>query len=318
MARVKRKPDKSSPPAIARHYLALCSIFRDEAVWLREWIEFHRAVGVEHFLLYDNGSTDDYLRALQHYGPDLVTVVDWPDNEVEVGRQGWVRASQRRAYADGVRRMRGRCDWLGIVDGDEFLVPVRYPDLPTLLRRFEEYGGVVLNWVCFGTSGVWDLGEDALLIERLCRRSPTQAPDNHKVKSIVRPQRVSGDYHVHAFEYLDGHFAVNATGARHGGGPRTDRVQADLARIHHYKNRTVRYFLEQKVGKKEHMSGLKLGPADVRMRMQAHDEVEDFSMRQFVPVVRERLVELSRRDAASAHSPSSPGSADHASGAHAQ
>lgn len=30
-------------------YLAVCAIFRDEAPYLAEWIEFHRLVGVEHF-----------------------------------------------------------------------------------------------------------------------------------------------------------------------------------------------------------------------------------------------------------------------------
>ena len=40
-------------------YLVACAIFRDEAPYLAEWIAFHRLVGVEHFFLYDNGSTDD-------------------------------------------------------------------------------------------------------------------------------------------------------------------------------------------------------------------------------------------------------------------
>ena len=34
-------------------YLSICAIYRDEAPYLVEWIEFHRLVGVEHFYLYD-------------------------------------------------------------------------------------------------------------------------------------------------------------------------------------------------------------------------------------------------------------------------
>jgi len=39
-------------------YLSICAIFKDEAPYLPEWIEFHRLVGVERFFLYDNGSGD--------------------------------------------------------------------------------------------------------------------------------------------------------------------------------------------------------------------------------------------------------------------
>ncbi len=31
--------------------VSLCAIFKDEADYLKEWIEFHRIVGVEHFYM---------------------------------------------------------------------------------------------------------------------------------------------------------------------------------------------------------------------------------------------------------------------------
>ena len=46
--------DAPPPRRETPHYLAICAIYRDEAPYLREWIEFHRLVGVEHFFLYDN------------------------------------------------------------------------------------------------------------------------------------------------------------------------------------------------------------------------------------------------------------------------
>jgi hypothetical protein len=38
-------------------YLAACTIYRDDAAYLTEWIEFHLLMGVERFFLYDEGST---------------------------------------------------------------------------------------------------------------------------------------------------------------------------------------------------------------------------------------------------------------------
>jgi hypothetical protein len=39
--------DKSNPIG----YVSIAAIFKDEAHYLREWIEFHNMLGVEHFFL---------------------------------------------------------------------------------------------------------------------------------------------------------------------------------------------------------------------------------------------------------------------------
>src|SRR6185312_2800453 len=45
-----RRPRSRAPD----HYLAACAIYRDEAEYLAEWLEFHRLVGFERFYLYNN------------------------------------------------------------------------------------------------------------------------------------------------------------------------------------------------------------------------------------------------------------------------
>ena len=71
-------------------YLAVCAIYRDEAPFLREWIEFHRLVGVDRFFLYDNGSVDDGRSVLAPY-----------EDEGLVVRQEWLRfPGWRSAYSD--------------------------------------------------------------------------------------------------------------------------------------------------------------------------------------------------------------------------
>ena len=44
-----------------KYHVAVCAIFKNEALYLREWLEFNHLVGIEHFFLYNNFSDDDYL-----------------------------------------------------------------------------------------------------------------------------------------------------------------------------------------------------------------------------------------------------------------
>jgi hypothetical protein len=40
---------------------------KNEALYLREWIEFHRLAGVGHFHVFDDGSTDGTIDVLKPY-----------------------------------------------------------------------------------------------------------------------------------------------------------------------------------------------------------------------------------------------------------
>ena len=48
-------------------YLSVCAIYKNEARYLAEWLEFHLLAGVEHFFLYNNNSTDDHREVLAPY-----------------------------------------------------------------------------------------------------------------------------------------------------------------------------------------------------------------------------------------------------------
>lgn len=51
----------------AKYYFSICAIFKDESLSIKEWIEYHKLIGVEHFYLYNNNSTDSSVSILQEY-----------------------------------------------------------------------------------------------------------------------------------------------------------------------------------------------------------------------------------------------------------
>lgn len=126
-----------------KYKVTICAIFRNEALFLREWIEYHRVIGVAHFYLYNNLSDDQYRDILQPYVEQgLVDLIDWPG-----------RYAQLSAYEDCYKRFAGEAEWIGYIDLDEFVCPLYENDLARWLRPYRRYPSVCLYWRLFGTSG---------------------------------------------------------------------------------------------------------------------------------------------------------------------
>src|SRR5579864_641120 len=91
-----------------KHFLAICAIVKNEHDYLLEWIAYHRVVGVEHFLIYNNSDDDDgttaLLGKLQRAG--AVEVVQWPDKPKWSLPSDVYTRPQIPAYYDGIERLR--------------------------------------------------------------------------------------------------------------------------------------------------------------------------------------------------------------------
>jgi hypothetical protein len=178
----------ATPP----HYFSVCAIFRDEAPYLREWVEFHRLVGAERFYLYDNESTDgsrDVLASFEELG--ITTVRDWH-----------LRPGQQLAYDDCIERHRNDSRWIAFLDIDEFLFSPTGRSVPQILRDFEEFPGVGVNWANFGTSG-HVTKPSGLVIESYLHRNRNPYA-RRQIKSVVDPRRVVSCGNPHFFHYTEG------------------------------------------------------------------------------------------------------------------
>ena len=55
------------PKRSASSGLAFVLIAKNEATYIKEWLDFHIKQGVSHFLIYDNESTDNFREVLRPY-----------------------------------------------------------------------------------------------------------------------------------------------------------------------------------------------------------------------------------------------------------
>jgi hypothetical protein len=163
--------------------VGVCAIFKDEALYLREWMLFHWLQGVERFYLYDNGSTDDWRAQI----PELAdSVIPWPGPVVQMA-----------AYDDCLNR-KPDVDWLAFIDIDEYLWDSTTRTLNEALMPVRA-SAVHVPWLMFGDGGHAQRSK-RLTIDTYLRR----AADYETLgKMIVRPGRARGCKTPHDF-YIRG------------------------------------------------------------------------------------------------------------------
>ncbi len=250
-----------------RHRLTVAAIVRDEAPYLREWIEFHAMVGVEHFFIYDNASTDGTARLLEDYSRSgLATVLPWPP----IG--GW--NGQTAAYAHAAASFRQTARWMAFIDADEFLFPETAATLTEALAGYAGHARLSLPWRCFGHGG-HDRRPGGLTIDSYRRRSALAAPELTKTKSIVDPCRVR-ELHVHA-PVVDGETVTLTDGIllNHYITRSREEFDAKVARGYGYKDN----------GRTRERARKSIEIRDLIER----ETVEDVTILRFVPALRERL-----------------------------
>lgn len=231
MLRLKRRIRKNTTPP--QYYLAVCAIAKDEGPYFKEWIEWHRRMGVEKFYIYDNESTDSTREVLQPYiASGLVEYRYFPGYR-----------KQLAAYDDCFETHRFETRWLAVIDLDEFIVPLKDDSISTFLKRFEDFSSVEINWLCYGSGGA-EKKSDEPVMKRFKRHAKADHPLNRWVKSIVNPRRVTSMIGCHEAARLSG-VAADSHGCpiRKHFGERPS--QQDVIRVNHYAVRSREEFIEK-------------------------------------------------------------------------
>jgi len=267
------------------YYLSACAIFRNEARFLKEWIEFHRVQGVQHFYLLNNLSNDDYQTVLQPYiDAKIVELQDWNYETTNPGKWPSIQCS---AYYSIIKMAKKKSKWLAILDTDEFLYPVNGEGLKQFLKDFEKYGAVAVNWQMFGTGGVQHIPDDSLLIETLNFKAPNNFSGNNYVKCIVQPACVETCLNAHYCVLKSGFKQVNENKEAFVG-PVTPYVSVDKIRINHYWSRDEDFFYHVKIARRNKWGESANGCLQQEKNL---NQQFDDNIHQFVEALRNKMKE---------------------------
>jgi Glycosyltransferase family 92 len=264
-------------------YLSLCAMYRDEGPYLAEWIEFHRLVGVERLVLYNNRSRDNHREVLAPYIEEGVVIqYDWPGFP-----------EQPKSYRHCIEHHGSDTRWLAFLDLDEFLFSPTGRPVSEVLREFEYAPGVCVNRCEFGTSG-HRTRPSGLVIENYSRR--TDDPElNGAMKSIVDVRRTALP-DVHLSLYREG----SSVNENHEpvSGRNEGSVSFEKLRVNHYFTRSEEEFRKKSYGRRPNDGRVRISvQRNFEKALARRDQVTDTTIIMYAPALR---AALARRQGAEA------------------
>jgi hypothetical protein len=184
-----------------RSKIVLCAIVKNEARYLVEWICHHKQIGIDHFYIYDNESSDEtsfILKEFENVG--LVTRIPWASRSVP--------STQITAYNDFIRNYSSQFDWVGFLDADEFFAPLIGEGIHDVLSLHDDASAVAFNWRLFGSSGATAF-ENRLVSDRFRKCAVKPFSQNLHIKTFARPECVES-VDVHHVNLKNGIYVTSA------------------------------------------------------------------------------------------------------------
>lgn len=167
------------------HEIAIVAIAKNEGAYVKEWIEYHRLVGINKFYFYDNESNDDTFEVLMPYIESKIVEYVFISG----------KSKQLDAYDDAIRKHKDECRWMAFIDLDEYLFPMQ-PLKPIheivnrlVLKAGKGAAGIGVNWAIFGSSYYTNTPE-GLITKNFIRRGENTHWLNYHIKTICNPRLV--------------------------------------------------------------------------------------------------------------------------------
>lgn len=216
-------------PKEFRYYLSFVICVKDEGAYIREWIEYHLLMGVNHFYIYNNNGTDNTREIIDDYiKRGLITWHEYPGPN-----------KQHEIYNHALNKYKNETRWMGFIDADEFVVPMRHKSLADALHDYEYASQLQIQWVNYGSSGHKNQ-TPGLVIERFTKHAATP---NSSPKSIINPRAAwyaLVHSHIVMGKTVDEHHNVIPDGRTH------PHPTADILRVNHYMTKSWAEFCHKR------------------------------------------------------------------------
>ncbi|MDI2091375.1 glycosyltransferase family 2 protein [Commensalibacter oyaizuii] len=221
--------------------VAVALFVKNEFSDIKGWISWYFALGVKTLFIFDDHSTDGTWDILQAAAKcyDIRLYRTDPVNQPSFY---W---RQRDSFLQALAECRGKYDWLGFLDGDEYVYIKHFDSLPEFFYRFDHADAVAFSWRIYGHSNQI-LRPRKTAVEAYLQHSTPELGDNHLIKSFVRPDKMGTTYHSpHWFDDISIDRYVRPHGGKVKWGGPDQEIDWSDAFVMHYICRSMDHFIQR-------------------------------------------------------------------------
>lgn len=192
--------------SIAKNYdIAICAVAKNENLDILEWVAYHKKIGIHRIYLLDHHSEMPMNKSIMNYiRNDFVDYLYLPP-------EFHSSTAQIAAYNLCITKKSHYHDFMAFIDIDEFIVIAeKSKSLSDVIQPYSKFGGILLHWMLFGTSGHINRPKGGIL------RNYFQCAPSIDVKAIVNtkyilptPAYSPSGYGIHYFVLKDGFYYVD-------------------------------------------------------------------------------------------------------------
>lgn len=111
-----------------KHFLTFATNFKNEDAYLKEWLDYHLGVGVDHFYLYDQDGGEGARKILKPYEQKGQVTrhlwTQWDGSKYDGPTRFYQRNKNHMGFAHAAKNYRQEFQWVMKIDVDEFLFPL--------------------------------------------------------------------------------------------------------------------------------------------------------------------------------------------------
>lgn len=256
-----------------KHLLSFVSNFKDENPYLKEWLDYHIKVGVDHFYLFNQDGSEeswDIVRPYMEQG--IATVHDWTDFDPKYEGPTFFFQKNRNhmGYTHAAANYRDETQWLLKIDIDEFLFKTdENQPIQLWLKEVDTINtkAIRVPRIDFGSNNLEKQPEGGVLENYLRREAGASNYKDMANTNFLDDNKRCNSSHRWSYRWFSG-------------GKIIEPHPTDSLRINHYYTKSKEeYFNRQNISR-----GRKVSDEDFRAIEARTNAVEDDSILRHLPL----------------------------------
>lgn len=220
--------------------VAIALFVKNEFSDIAGWIAWHRALGVKTFFIFDDHSSDGTWEIIQ----SAAAVCDIRAMRTDPLAEPDFYLRQRNSFMAAAEMAKGHYDWIGFLDGDEYVYLKHQDNLPEFFSKFQDADAVALSWRIYGSSGRV-VRPKITTVEAFTQHSTPDLGDNRLIKSFVRPEKLGSTYHNPHWYDIPVDRYVRADGRPVNGQDANQEIDWNDAFVMHYICRSMEHYIQR-------------------------------------------------------------------------